>query len=350
MKGQQRTGMANIGNTCFLNVTIQALRYTKPLAEYFCSDSWKKHRHANRKGYDMAQQFSEIFTILCTEAANRTVVPSKFVQAFFSFAKESNFEDIQQGGQADAPEAIQLLLDGLHIQQSREVEMTIAGKANTQDEAELIKSLESWSTFFRKEYSPIVDIFFGQTQMRVVCESCNHTHTRYEPWELLKAPIPGAEKQGSPAPTLMECIAATFNTEKLDDYVCDTCKQKNTTRIEPRISRFPDHMILSLKRFTNTGSKVRAKITYDENLVDLSQWIAWPSLQRKDSAMYRVYAVIDHMGGFRGGHYMMRARDDNGSQSEWLMYDDASCTNTPLNGSPTPDTYVIFLEKIKGSK
>jgi len=349
-KGQHRTGMANIGNTCFLNSCVQALRYTAPLADYLCGETWKNHRHPERKGHELVQETSEIFKILCTEGEGRMVVPGKFVHAFHKFSEDAGFDEIRQGTQADAAEAIQILLDGIHTQQAREVQMNIMGNSDTAEEKEYIRSLESWASFFRKEYSPIVNIFFGQTKANVVCESCKHTTaSRYEPLELMKLPIPGSETAGAPAPTLQECIAASLATEQLDDYVCDACKKKGSASVNYSISRFPDRMILSLKRFTNRGAKVHALIRYNPDCIDFSAWNAWPTLQEKSNCVYRVYAVIDHYGSARGGHYNMRVRDDNGPSSEWLLYDDGECSSYPAGGSPTADTYVVFLEKIRAT-
>ncbi len=340
--------MANIGNTCFLNSSVQALRYTAPLSEYLCSDAWQKHRHPDRKGHELVQEISEIFKILCTEGKDRMVVPHKFVKAFLQFSEDAGFNDIHSGGQADAPEAIQILLDGIHTQQAREVHMNISGSSETPEEKEYIKSLESWASFFRKGYSPIVSIFFGQTKANVVCANCSHaTSSRYEPLEIMKLSIPGAETAGAPAPTLQECIEASLATEKLDDYVCDSCKKKGTTSVHYAISRFPERFILSLKRFTNRGNKVHALIRYNPECIDFSAWNAWPTIQEKHQCMYRVYAVIDHYGGARGGHYNVRVRDDNGTAPEWLLYDDGSCTSSAACGAPSADSYVIFLEKIR---
>ena len=123
--------MANIGNTCFLNSCIQALRYTKPLAEYLCSDTWKSHRHPERKGHELVQETSEIFKMLCTEGEGRMVVPGKFVHAFHKFSEDAGFDEIRRGVQADAAEAIQIILDGIHTQQAREVSMNITGRCGS---------------------------------------------------------------------------------------------------------------------------------------------------------------------------------------------------------------------------
>lgn len=344
-----RRGLANVGNTCYLNSAIQALRYSRPFVQYFGSDAWLAHRHPDRKGYALAGELvsmlgalnaSDSPTAPAAPVGSRMVIPSKFVREFITFGHELN-EEIRYGAQADAAEAIQILLDGLHTQQAREVCMTVRGEATSPDMVEYIKALESWATFFRKEYSPIVENFYGQTQTRITCTECGERSVRYEPWGVLKAPIPGADKVGAPAPTLRDCIAAAFASETLDDYTCEKCKKKGSARIEHSISRLPQYLILSLKRFTNTGAKVRARIAYDPCNISFSDWRAWNSLQAEGAAHYRVYATVEHLGTSHGGHYIMRARDG----ADWMVYDDSMCAPSAIGGDAAPDTYMLFLER-----
>ena len=333
-----RHGLENLGNTCYLNSAFQALRKTTPFAEYFGTDAWKAHLHEDRKGVTLAEHTAELVTALQKPGAD-SVSPRKFVRTFVQFAHEIN-DEIRPGAQACAAEAIQILLDGLHTQLSREVRMNISGVAITADQTEFIKSLESWSKYYQKEYSPLVDAFYGQTQIKLVCTQCKHFSIRYEPWGVLELEIPGAEKAGNPAPTLHECFIKAFSPEMIDDYTCENCKQKGVTRKETKFSRLPKNLILTLKRFTNTGAKVRARISYDENNVDLAAMRTWPSLQVKTK--YHVVSTVEHMGSSRGGHYCMRARDDEG----WYVYDDERVSAYRDGGSAGPDTYVLILEQI----
>ena len=338
LEEKRNIGLANIGNTCYLNSAIQALRHSTLLTDYLCSSAWLTHRHPERKGYNLTGETAALLTTMKT--ARDTIVPSKFAREFISFAHTFN-EDIVYGAQADAAEAIQILLDGLHTQQSREVSMTIRGAAKTPETAEYMRSLESWATFFRKEYSTIVDSFYGQTQTRIICTDCNETSTRYEPWSVLKLPIPGADKVGAPAPNLQQCIAAAFATETLDDYTCDKCKKRGVARIEHRISRLPRNLIISLKRFTNQGAKVRARIDYNPQDIPFTEWNAWPTLLPEKDTHYRSFAMIDHLGSMMGGHYMMRGR----IRDSWTIYDDQQTHPSPVGGAATSDTYMLFLER-----
>lgn len=328
-----------MGNTCYLNSAFQALRHTRVFSEYLGTDAWGRHRHPERKGAQLTEEAAGLTRALMAPG-DKAVVPHSFVRAFIAFGREFN-DEIRFGAQADAAEAIQILLDGLHTQLSREVHMNITGRAATPDQEEYMKSLESWSSFFRKEYSPLVDAFYGQTQIKVQCNGCAATSTRYEPWSVHKLPIPGGEKAGAPAPTLQECLRASFAKEELDDYACDSCESRGKATLKHAISRFPHNLIVSLKRFTNTGAKVRARIPYDENLIDLAEFRAWTTIHPAATAQYRVIATVEHMGSSRGGHYIMRARVG----TKWLCFDDGTVTAADGGGAAEPDTYVLILER-----
>ena len=339
MQKQNHRGLFNLGNTCYLNSALQALRHAKPLADYFISDLWKTHRHPERGGYELAHEVADVIQEFGKTGG--TINPRKLVQSFFKVAKERGLDDeFHPGAQADGTEAVLLILQVLHEQQARHVKMEIAGVPKNQEHVEYIKSLEAWTSFFHKEYSPLVEAFYGQTQSRLVCGACHATSTKYEPWGVLKLPIPNADKPGSPAPSLQQCINAAFESETLDDYTCDTCKEKGKVKSEHHISRFPSHLILGLKRYTNTGAKVRARIPYNPELIDFSDLVSWPSIQKQ--SQYRVYAVIDQWGNSRGGHYNARIKTGSG----WTLFDDGQCTVAGDGGSAGQDTLMLFLERL----
>jgi ubiquitin C-terminal hydrolase len=333
-------GLANLGNTCYLNAAIQCLRNT-PLfkSDWFDED----HIHPERKGAKLTEELANLINELNT--CKKSVNPRLFVRHFIDRAREFN-PDIRIGAPADADEAVHIIIDSLHVQLSRHVQMEITGAESqthlSHDQAEFVKSLQSWMTFFKLEYSPFVNAFFGQTQIRLSCRYCSASSTRYEPWDLLKLEIPGADIVGGPAPSLEDCFTSAFAPETPDDYTCDMCKEKGTTIKEQSISKFPNTLIISLKRFTNSGAKIRARIAYDAECVDLMMWRSWTQLQMSDECEYRVVGTIEHLGTSRGGHYFARCRADDNS---WNVFDDDSVSPCSIGGTATPDTYVLFLER-----
>ena len=133
-----KNGLANTGNTCYLNSAFQALRHARPFAAYFGTDAWKSHEHPERKGAALVAETAALVTALQTKQDRGLVVPQKFVHEFLRIAHEVN-EDIRFGAQADAAEAIQILLDALHTQQAREVQMAVNGAAATPEHAKRLE-------------------------------------------------------------------------------------------------------------------------------------------------------------------------------------------------------------------
>lgn len=293
--------------------------------------------------------------------------PRPFVRAFFDYTgfTSGEFQFRQMG---DASEALHAIMDGLHMNTCRTVVIETRGIVQTPAEVELMDSYKSWARFFTKEYSLFISSYYGQTQMRSVCK-CGETKTVYEPWSSLKISIPGGETAGAPVPSFRACVNTAFMPEVLDDYRCDACKEVGQTTKYYSISRFPDVLILVFKRFTDRLSKIQARIAYDPDWVDLEEWGTWsgpgssaeaaaatteaprpPCLlgseqvaEEQGAGVYKVASTIEQTGTMQGGHYLMRHRTSDG----WVVYDDESVSDDVGRGAPTPDTYVLVLERLE---
>jgi ubiquitin C-terminal hydrolase len=219
------------------------------------------------------------------------------------------------------------------------VRITIHGIPKSHEEESHVKALQSWTSFFAKEYSPIVEHFHGQSQICVKCKTCNTISERYEPWMMIKAPIPGGDKVGTDVPSLHQCLDAAYAPESIEGYACDTCKSPQPAVIRTRISKFPNILLLTFKRFTNQGAKIRGQIDWDLDSMDLRPWTAFtrcPFSDRPVATTFRTFAVIEHNGSSRGGHYRMYARDGG----SWYEYDDETVSKATT--IITPDSYIVF--------
>ena len=353
-KAHGKVGLVNLGNTCFLYSVIQSLRYCTDFAKYFTTGVYEGHIKNDRNTASIVEETADVFRGMWNGdvRARASMAPRGFVASAARIsAQMPTYEDLFKGGQSDAAEAVQFVLDAIHEGVARKVKMEVVGNPKTQNDAHQIKALTSWADFYAKGYSPVVEQFFGQQMTATICRSCKNKNTRFEPWMMIKAPI---DKSKNPQ-SLADCIDRAFDKELLDDYQCDNCKTRGQADLEHTISKLPPVIILSLKRFDNSNNKLRNKIDIDLNSVDFSKWISLPSVSKHIRTNYSVFAVIEQFGGTRGGHYISYAKhcdaaskhcDATAAAETWVRYDDTSINEVPATSVINQDTYVLFMTRL----
>lgn len=339
-----KIGLANLGNTCFLNSVLQALRLSWPLADLFLPYTSLPIRDASKKK-NLLHAFQTLLrdfwrVVPSAGTPPPTLLPHGFLHQFRTVLQETDDDWYRPGQQSDAAEALQYILDSLHDVLQRPVRMEVMGSAipASAEEAAQRRAIESWIGFFKKEYSEIVKQFYGQMQISVHCTQCGNVSERYEPWLMLKAPIPTPGTS-----TLAACLDAAFAPETVDDYHCDKCAKKVPAVLRTRISHLPPITILTLKRFTNTGAKLSGTITWDLNALDFAPYFAFSYDPIATGAaarapVYETYAVLEHRGLSQGGHYRMYAKQSD----VWHEYDD-SAVRAVHPDAVTAESYVLFL-------
>lgn len=94
--------------------------------------------------------------------------------------------------QHDSQELLSRLLDGLHedlnlIQKKPYIEDHNDYKLKD-DSEELAKKF--WVNFLKRNYSRIVELFYGQFRTKNKCPTCENTFIRYDSYELISLPVP----------------------------------------------------------------------------------------------------------------------------------------------------------------
>jgi len=298
-------------------------------------------------------------------SSNPTMVPRGFFQILKTTLEDTDVYWYTPGQQSDAGEAIQYLLDSLHEGMFFEPTMRINGEATTPEEASQQRALEAWMHSwsnkvpgaFRKGYSPIVRHFYGQTITCIRCETCKNVSEQFQPWAVLKVPIPGADVKGAEAPDIHACLREAFHQDTIPDYSCTECNRRAgtkdlrspATRFD-RLSKVPPVLFLQYKRTIfrkDIGAqiKVRCKIECDLDNVDLSPYMAYSRDPFTNEStvdippIYEVSAIVEQMGSAQGGHYICYVRQ----KDQWVEYDDSTTTPVDASRVNNQDSYILVL-------
>ena len=356
-------GLANVGNSCFLNSTVQCLVGTDGLREYFSQKYELKNGTIINKfqiDLEFAKQnknfktkSKKILTLHWQKLIEKlwngpdsehehcsVVNPLPFYKQLAIVANESKKELAFNGTQNDFQEFLILLLEALHDSLSRETKMSITGSdRNDMDKIDRM-SYENYILHFEKDMSIFVELFVGQIYTKIVGVECTHVSERCDPIQFFPLVVPESSRDVS-----LEYLLKDYSSETILDgdekWFCDKCNQKVKAISKISIWRLPQYLILSLGRYQYVPSlhKRNTKIDYPLENLNMSPFY---SGFESNSLKYNLYAVGLHIGNPMGGHYIsFRKNPDN----NWYNFNDQSVSQISPNVVVNPGAYCLFYKR-----
>jgi len=182
-----KTGLINMGNTCYFNSALQCLSQCEDLTKYFLQDLYKPEiNYENPLGLKgkLATAYASFIKEMWIEK-NRVVSPFELKKVIS--LKADQFKGLEQH---DSQELMLHLLDGIHEDLNRIKTKPYVENANAEGRADLEVSKEQWEKYLMRNKSVIVDLFAGQFKSRVVCPLCKLVSVTFDPYTILSVPIP----------------------------------------------------------------------------------------------------------------------------------------------------------------
>ncbi|RAL54742.1 hypothetical protein DM860_001870 [Cuscuta australis] len=306
-------GLANLGNTCFLNAVLQGLMHIVPLLQ-----SIEAYSHPSP-----CDAFNEVYCVLCDlkELTNATlsskgsiVNPWKTVNNFSYFS--SSFQRYQQ---EDSHEFLLCFLDGLERSCSY---------------------VKPEGQVYSNHVNFVKQTFGGHLISKLQCFNCGHCSITYEPLVDLSLEIGDAD-------SLHMALDSFTKTEKIEDtaakFTCEKCKLHVSLEKQLLLDETPLVAIFHLKRFKNDGSlveKIDKHISFPLEL-DLLPYVKRD--KKHAESKYNLVAVLVHIGlTLHSGHYYCFIHS---SPNEWYKFDDSKVTRVQEDFVMSQSAYILFYAR-----
>uniref|UniRef100_A0A8C1HTK4 Ubiquitin carboxyl-terminal hydrolase n=1 Tax=Cyprinus carpio carpio TaxID=630221 RepID=A0A8C1HTK4_CYPCA len=304
-------GLHNLGNTCFLNSTLQCLTYTAPLANYMLTREHSKTCH--EPGFCMMCTMQNHIIQVFANSGN-VIKPISVLNELKRIGKHFRF-----GSQEDAHEFLRYTVDAM------QKSCLPGNKLDRQTQA---------TTFVHQ-------IFGGYLRSRVKCLNCKAVSDTFDPFLDISLEIKTAQ-------TLSKAFEQFVKPEQLDGdnaYKCSLCKKMVTASKRFTIHRSSNVLTISLKRFTNyNGGKITKDVRYTEYL-DLRPFM---SQSHGDPQIYALYAVLVHSGfSCHAGHYYCYIKASNG---QWYQMNDSSVSLSDIRTVLNQQAYLLFYIRSSDAK
>ncbi|XP_038906092.1 ubiquitin carboxyl-terminal hydrolase 20-like [Benincasa hispida] len=307
-------GLANLGNTCFINAILQCLTHTAPFVEGL--------RSAN---HDVPCN-SEDFCVLCAirehielslTSLGGIISPLKLVDNLNYFS--SFFRRYQQ---EDAHEFMQCFLDKL--------ERCLVSEAKDRISSE--------------DDDLVNKVFGGRLISNLCCCSCGHSSETHEPLVDLSLEIENVD-------SLSSALESFTKVERIGDpetkFKCENCNEEVLVEKQLKLEKIPLVATFHLKRFKADCSfveKIEKHLDFPLEL-DLQPY----TLGGQDAEVghkYELFAIVEHTGfSSTSGHYFSFVRS---SPDTWHRMDDSLVTPVSEGYVLSREAYIL-LYKRKGT-
>lgn len=380
--------MINVGNTCYLNSTLQALFHVPAFANWLISDSL--HRETcEEKSKHTKKINSSVFDVVVVvdmfgvPQANRphfyelpnifivssVVVFSSSINFFFASPHFSLFLSLrlylvcsmgiagmqngciicamaktlitsqQANSQPFRPyfvySKLKLVCKHLVLGHQEDAHEFLRYLMEAMEKAYLARYTKSSQLDqYSQETTPINQILGGYLKTSVRCLSCHHISVTFQHFEDLLLDIRKAN-------TLDEALDLYFGRERLEDmgYKCESCKKKVSATKQYSLERAPISLCIQLKRFSIMGNKLNKHIAIRQHL-NLSRFAS--RRFGADQLNYRLVSMITHLGTSQNcGHYTAIGYTGSGS---YYQFDDSFVRVSSLQSVLSTNAYIMFYE------
>ena len=331
------TGLANLGNTCYLNSCMQIISHCYPLNELL--SQLNNDNNINKKINDcidsvLLLEWNNLRQLMWSK--NCVISPNRYINSVQKISSHKNRELFSGFIQNDFPEFLVFLLECFHNALRKEVTMKIEGNINNKKDIVAKKCYEVMKKQFSKDYSEIINMFYGIQTTRLTSFNNKLLNIIPEPYCLISLPV---TKECN---NIYDCLDLYCENEVMKDenaWFNDKTNSYENVNKDIKFWNLPDILIIDLKRFNNNLQKINKLIEVPLENINFEKYVIG---YNSNSYIYDLFGVCNHMGSTFGGHYTANVKNAN---NNWYEFNDTTVSLINSNKVITNNAYCFFFIK-----
>lgn len=324
------SGLANLGNTCFINSCIQILYHSYELVEY--CDTIRQHK-TDDHDFLLLKEWMALKDVLWSKKC--TVSPARFIHMLHIISSKKNNDLFSGFSQNDSCEFLVFLLNSFHTGISKISKNEFSENPDMTNATPLDSICKKYVDSMRKnnDYTKITELFYGVKASILINKEGKIVSTIPETFFVFHLPIPEIKE-----PTINDCFDLFMEDELLEkeNGIITKTNEKEDMIKRTIIWEFPKILVIDFQRFkfSNIARKKQTFIQYTQRL-DLTKY--------GKNVFYELYGVINHTGSVEGGHYTSYIKNQN---NKWYHYNDTNIKELQENEICSSKAYCLFYRKI----
>eukprot|EP00053_Salpingoeca_punica_P010830 m.96841 g.96841 ORF g.96841 m.96841 type:complete len:619 (-) comp15502_c1_seq1:191-2047(-) len=318
------SGIANLGNSCYLNAALQCLTAVAPFRAALLEKSHSKT--CPRKGNCTYCLLEAHMAVCATAAGEGVLMPRELVVHVTRLDA-----DLSLGRQEDSQAVFNALLRSMH-------EAALAAESAAGARRDLLL----------QRTDLVHQLFGGLTTSQLSCPKCNHVSNSFEPF--LDLPLEITDYTDD-LQDMLEAFTCPERLDKDNKIQCSNCGVKTRSYKQLSIFNAPNVLCMQLKRFrAGMFGKINRFIKFPLEL-DLrhSMTRREGGLQGGNNYTYDLVAMVVHLDLLNissFGHYIAFVKADD---KNWYVCDDAKVQQVPESVVLQQNPYMLFYQRQKPS-